>query len=53
MKRYNSFNSLKENSKSNLNTNQINPSIEVEIEKFINLLKASVINDKQSIKGAK
>jgi len=53
MKRYNSFSSLKENSNKNLPVNQIKPSIEVELEKFITLLKASVINDRQITKNAK
>ena len=47
MKRYNSFKSLKENSNKNLSVNPIKPSVEVEIKKFINLLKTSVIKDKQ------
>ena len=53
MKRFNNFKSLKKNSSENLNANQKKPSIELEIEKFINLLKASVINDKQITKNAK
>ena len=53
MKRYNNFKSLKKNSSENLNQNQINPSIEPEIEAFIDLLKSSVINDSQFTKDIK
>jgi hypothetical protein len=53
MKRFNSFTSLKKNSGKNLNTNQIDPSIELEMDKFINLLKSSVINDRQFTKDIK
>jgi hypothetical protein len=53
MKRYNNFSSLKENLNKNLRVNPIKPSVEVEIEKFINLLKLSVINDKHFTKDAK
>ncbi len=53
MKRYNSFSSLKENSNKNLSISRNKPSVEYEIKKFINLLKTSVINDKEIIKETK
>jgi hypothetical protein len=53
MKRFNNFKSLKKNSRKNLNANQIKPSIELETEKFINLLKSSVINISQFTQSVK
>jgi len=50
MKRYNSFISLKESF--NKHSNKINPSVESEFKKFINMLKDSAIKDKQLIEDS-
>jgi len=51
MKRFNSFQSMKENS--NRNLNKTKPSLEMEVKNFIRLLKKSIISDKQILKSVK